>query len=512
MFMALRLFIVATLVVLSTGSALAELSGEAMQARLAQLEPLTEQGYDIDGLRREAGYELQSLPVSERARLEAEQLYSRVQAAIVETYSAALQDGNSDEEALSIVREQVDADIEKFGSADLQQHIKAFSEDVLNSASSIDLQRVEFPESLLAEFAEASRARLETLSAAMDQVMSSTRKINKAASGERVNPSSGSGLSTASRGVRSYKTTAQMLKAMVSGDESERWVATANNSERIESGWAAEANIKVQPQFKFMGIVEVSAGPFVNASLTRFVQLDIKVEGLYPLTNAQGFFDLDWRGADGRPHMTNGAPQRRFVFFTCDASMKIAVDAGAGATLDVVGMGASASAKRIKTFETSYSSRRVLVPDMINGKRVGLAQLTDICHNKFIDARTPNGKTIRQNMRTSLVNMTRTLVLKGTASQCVRDNHCTKWFNERPRGYRLNLVPRCAQGGPGVMTCQTRGKVGASCGIVKNGKKLTVGNHPLCDAGLRCVQTREYVANYFDWLPPLYYAQGQCRR
>lgn len=490
----------------------AGLSEEALQRRLTELETLNvEGGYDIEGLRREAGYELQSLTLDQRARLEAENLYTKIQFAVIQTYEDSIKSGVSSDEAYSIVAEQVDADIANFESEALRNHIKDFSEQVLQSQTGLDVSKLNFPDELLQEFAQSSQIRLETLTVETPVTASST-KTNKSSRAEKLNPAAGSGLSTASRGVRSYRSMQQLLSAMVSGDESERWVATTNNSETAESGWEAEATVRIQPKFKFMGIVEVSGGPFVTATLTRFVTLDIKAEGPYPLTNSSGYFDLDWRDGQGRIVIKDGAPQRRFVFFTCSATMAIQVDAGAEASFSVLGAGASASGKRYKRFESNYSSRRVLVPDTINGLKVGLAQLTDICHNRFLNVRVPNGRTIRTNMRTSLQNMTKSLVLESSLIQCSKSNHCVNWFNRQPRGRKLMTVPRCAPGGGGAMSCQVRGKAGARCAVIKNGKNLSVPGSLTCDSGLRCVQTREYVGSYFDWLPPLFYAVGECRR
>lgn len=507
-------FSFAACLVVASSMSIAAVPSEQLQARLSQLEPLSEQGYDLDGLRREAGYELQDLPISVRARLEAENLYSKIQLAVLETFDNAISEGETAESALEIVREQIEADLQNIGSEHLRTSLKDFTEMVLSSNTTIDLTTLTFPDQLLTEFAENSRIRLETLSARQEVALAAQAglKINKTNRGEKINPSAGSGLSTSSRGVRSYKSTSDILRALVSGDESERWVATANNSETAESGWEAEATVRVQPKFKFLGVVEVSGGPFVTATLTRFLTLDIKAEGTYPLTMSNGFFDLDWRDSHGNKVMRDGVVQRRFVFFTCSATMAIRVDAGVGATLSVAGVGGEAQAKRYKRFETNYSSRRALVPDTINGQKVGLAILTNICHNRFLDVRNFNNRTIRQNMRTSLQNMTKSLVLESSASQCARASQCNTWFNKKPRGTRLKTTPACVATGPSVMTCQLRGKVSARCAVIKNGKNLSSPGSLTCAKGLRCVQTREYVPAPVSWLPPLYYAVGVCRR
>lgn len=510
-FLSLRLSLVAGLALVS-GLSFAAVDEAQLAARLKQLAPLAEQGLDYAALEREASYELQSLPTSERARLEAQLLFSRVQAATVTAYEQALEEshGNADE-AVSIVREFVENDLAKVNPT-LSASIKAATEQIISNGAQQTEAITEFPANVTDFFTNESKERQELLN--QDAFETASRSSNsrlKTATG--VNPSSGSGLNAAARGVRSYKTKPEFLKAMVSGDESERWVATANMSIIDGEMSGSDGEISLQVKVDFLGS-EISAGPTLRFYYTASTSLDIKGEGIYPIYDGNGLFDLNWKGADGRPLVTNGKTQRRFVFFTCNASIELETKIEGGGSLKIFGMGAEGRSMTAWRKTIEASSRRMLIPDTIDGQQVTVQMLAKICHKDFLNVRTQNGKTARQNLHMTLANMAKSLVYSNPSMQCATDNHCTGWFNKKWRISKMRAVPRCAQsvGNSGLMTCQTRGREGASCPVYLKGKHVSVGvlEHP-CDKGFRCVVIQPYVPNIISFLPAVTYGVGECR-
>lgn len=505
-----QLLLVICLAIVSGVKAHAQVDEALLQARLAQLAPLAERGLDIQAFQREVSYELQRLSTAERARLEAQLLTSRIQQATAVAYEMALREFGSHDEALAAVREYVDGDLAQV-TPELNPFIKQLTEDVLANGSGATVNS--FPEPMLAYLTTQSESRQQMLAQTELTSAVPSNRTKSATASNAVNPSSGSNLSTRARGVRSYRTKAEFLRALVSGDESERWVATANTVHRTEWAMVSEIEFTGQVKVSFLGS-EVSGGPRLKFVVRYSSKLDIKGEGIYPLFDSRGYFDLDWRDASGRVQLLNGRPQRRFVFFTCDAMAEIESEAGAGGTLKLFGVGAEGRASSRWVETTEVSSRRVLVPDTVDGRQTTRASLTNICLQDFLNVRTATGRSIRTNMLTSLRNAATSLVYSNPGMQCVRDNHCTNWFNRRWRINRINAVPRCVQanGNSGLMVCQTRGREGARCPLRSNGitniGSLGVLEHP-CDTGFQCVRVATIP---LGTLLPITSSIGECRR
>jgi hypothetical protein len=142
---------------------------------------------------------------------------------------------------------------------------------------------------------------------------------------------------------------------------------------------------------------------------------------------------------------------------------------------------------------------------------VNLETLSRICHNDFMQARTQNGRSVRENMNTTAHNLARGLTFVDRASECVVDTNCNQWFRGVVSIHKHRTGPRCvrAVGNNAMFSCQLRGQVGANCPVVRDGRRVSSGYFEYnCDSGLRCVVTREGRSSFLHREPWV----GECRR
>lgn len=457
---------------------------------------------DDEALTRELGYNFQRLTIDERARLESQRLLTIVAEATLAAYEKAISEGASEEVARAEVEELVSVDLAKL-DPNMANEIQAVVTAVLDgreiptNVSPLFQNRViEASELRQAQLSQTSPANLTAGLQRMDAV---------------VGVGSGTGLNASTRGVRRYQTRQELIAAMVSGDESERWVATANMSVKSSRATGHDETFTAQLSVEFLGS-QISAGPIFTFKRRLTTSVDVKGEGMYPLFNEQGIFDLIWKGADGRPLTnSNGTHQRRFVFFTCDAELLIESERALRGGFKISGVGAEGNLVHTYQNTITLSSRRLLVPDSVDGRQVNLAFLAQICHNDFMRARTQNGRSVRDNMNTTARNLASGLTFVDRASECMVDTHCNNWFRGVVSIHKYRTAPRCARavGNNAMFSCQLRGQVGANCQVVRNGRRVSSGYFEYtCDRGLRCVVTREGNANFFTREPWV----GECRR
>jgi hypothetical protein len=143
----------------------------------------------------------------------------------------------------------------------------------------------------------------------------------------------------------------------------------------------------------------------------------------------------------------------------------------------------------------TLSSRRVLVPDSIDGREALVSTLARLCHNGYMNTRTSNLKTVKQNLDTMMRNIVSGLTYVNPSMQCVTANHCVNWYNRDVIWmHKQNTVPRCIQtrGSDSLMTCQLRGVEKAACAVVKDGKRVSSGMFEYtCAENYRCTITHQ---------------------
>jgi hypothetical protein len=444
---------------------------------------------------RERSYQEAGLPTPERARLEALLLIRQVQGASTAALARARAAGADEAQARG--------EVEAFLEEELLKVDSALVDDLRAAATSLFDRRTPRPSALLLErMAAQSLSRQEVL----EVVNEGIRPKNNPTSGV----SGGTGLSTSARGIRRYRSRAQLLQALVSGDESERWTATTSITQRSTRMVGHQESFSAQVAVEFLGS-RIAAGPAFTFSRKIATSVDIRAEGGSPPTDERGYFDLIARDGSNRPVVRNGVPQSRFVFFTCEAEITIESERLVNGGFKVFGAGAEGEVKSLWANNVTLTSRRVLVPDTVDGRQVTFNDLSLLCHQDFMGARTTNGRTVRDNLRASARNLISSLVYQDSALECVEDRHCDRWYQGVLGIHRYRTAGRCvrARGNVSLLTCQLRGQVGANCAVVQNGQHLSSGyfEYP-CDRGLRCVVTRTGRRSFWNPEPWV----GECRR
>ncbi len=458
--------------------AMAFLNNAHLEDRLSELRFYADTSLDLDALEREAYYEQARLPIDQRAWLEGQRLHRQVREAVLRGYEIALESKGTATEA----REQVIKDMESeiyLIDESLQDDIRKMVLDILDAPLFLS-QEASLPSPLLESLKERSLQKVDLLSqpvqknGSVDDELLIDDENNKNVSNQTVQ---------------------SLTKALVNDQlDSERWVSTANMSASSGVTTGRESEFSAQVSAEFLG-VKLSAGPVFKFKNSVSTYVDMKGEGLYPLFDAQGRFDLTAKDGLGRPRVRNGRTERRFLMFTCEASSNIESEAVLKGGFKVAGVGAEGGVSKKFTTSVTLSSRRVLVPDSIDGRETLLSTLARICHSNYMLAKTSNGKTVRQNLDTMSKNIVGGLTFVNSSMQCVTANHCANWYNREVIWmHKQNTVPRCVQssGSESLMTCQLRGVEKAACSVVKEGKKVSSGMFEYtCAQNYRCTITHE---------------------
>lgn len=474
--------------------AMAGLPPEQMETRLKELEIYRNNGLDLEAIEREAVYEANDVPVEQRAYMESQLLVQGLREGILKSYFVALEENPDESAARDLIRANMEKDLHLV-APELQNDMKAIVEDVL--ANPVwESNELPISESLLADMKERSQNRLALLSKPMSQPSDFTNL----AGGEK---SSGSRITTKSA----------LVAALAGGSSPDNFEARYNTKARSGVSIAAEENFSAKISAKFMG-VKIEAGPTFSfkKKISSFVQFG--GEGFAPIFDAQGRFDLVKRGTDGQPVKVGGRSVPRRVAFACDISAEVESETALAGGFSVVGIGADARVVKTYRNEVELSSSDLLVPDTLDGRLATVSTLASICQRDFIQARTSNGRTIKQNLDTMIRNLVSSLTYVNPAMKCVINSHCNNWFNREVLGiHKYRTVPRCIQerGNPSVMTCQLRGGAGANCTVIREGKRVSNGYFEYtCDTGKRCVVKEVGGWGGFlnlQWIP----WKGECR-
>lgn len=489
--------LVGSLLLLSMSTpALAFLDNAHLEDRLSELRSYSATSLDLDALEREAYYEQARLPVEQRAWLEGQRLHRQVRESVLRGYEIALASSGNATEAREQVIKDMESEIYLIDPA-LQEDIRKMVLDVLDTPLFLS-QEAALPAPLLESLKERSLQKVELLGQPVQKASLSTEEFE--ADAENKN--------------NRQQTTQELARSLVNEQiDSERWVSGAHISATSSVTTGREAEFSAQVSAEFLG-VKLSAGPVFKFKNSVATFVDLKGEGLTPLFDAQGRFDLIAKDAQGRPRMQNGRSVRRAVTFSCEASSNIESEAVLKGGFKVAGVGGEAGVTKKFATSISLSSRRVFVPDSIDGREALLSTLSRICHNQYMTMRTSNGKTVRQNLDTMSRNIVSGLTFVNPSMQCVTSNHCSNWYNREVIWmHKQNTVPRCIQsrGSESLMTCQLRGVEKAACAVVKEGKRVSSGMFEYtCAQNYRCTITHEggWFQNGNLWDP----WKAECRK
>lgn len=475
---------------------------EEKQNRIEYLESLQEKApsMDIEAYKRELQYEKLGLSLDERAKAEASRLAEQIKTQISRAYEASL-GSKSPEEAAAEVRDAIIKDSELV-NVEMRDEIKELS---LKALEDIQLGQVSADENLEAverslmkgiqeryDFLNEEAEPMDVVSMTIDP---SLPKANKNKDSER----------------KEYASKAELVASLASDKENANWISTGGVTLKSKQLSKREANISMQVKAEFLG-VSLSAGP--SFTFTREFSTDVQImaEGMNPVLLPDGNFDFYKRDKNGKIVKKGGKLEKRFINFYCDAELEFGTQAKTGGGFSVAGVGGGASVEATFSNTVNMTSRRVVVPEYIDGKSVTFSMLAQLCMNDFLRARVTNNMTVGQSLNIMMRNVVASLRYSHPKTKCAKDSHCFNWYNKEIIGLvRIGNYPRCVEETrEKFYQCQLRGLKGQNCAVFdKKGKRVSDGMFEFqCDKGLRCVKTQ--TEGWFTNWELYQYAKGKC--
>lgn len=489
------------LLLLSTSTAFG-VSFEEKQNRVEYLESLQEKvpSMDIEAYHRELQYERLGLSIEERARAEASLIAEQIKTQIARAYEASLAT-KSPGEAAAEVREAIEKDAALM-SDETREEIKKLSLDALEDIQQGRISGYENMAAVERSLMKGIQERYNFLNEEAEPLPMMDLLLNQ----------NGNKLTARDAERKEYKTKAELMASLVSNRESVGNLTTGGVTLKSQAITKREANISMQVKAEFLG-VSVSAGPSFSFSREFSADVQISAEGMNPVLLPDGNFDFHKRDNAGRVIMKNGKPERRLVTFVCDADLIFGTEARTGGGFSVAGVGGGASVEASFKNNVSLTSRRVLVPEYIDGRSVTFNMLTQLCLNDFLRARITNNMTVSQSLNIMMRNVVASLRYSHPKTKCVRDSQCFNWYNREVISLaKIGNYPRCVEETrEKYYQCQLRGLKGQNCAVYDSkGKRISDGMFEFtCDKGLRCVKVQD--AGWFQNWEIYQYAKGKCQ-
>jgi|GEM_PF-1053573 len=484
----------------------ASVSIEEKVQRINALEKLNDSSsgaLTIDAFKRELVYDSQNLTTSQKSKSESQLLIDKIKKQVFIAYDEASTKFDQPEEAYSAVKEKIQKDLE-FSEPSMKDELERIALAYLDAAFKRETSLTLRSEKLEKILEPRIKERENYLNEKID--LNDTNVSAGVQDPARTIP-------TTSKDTfkTRYDTEEELLESLTSDRESARWVFTSNITAKSSKITKKEAEIALQIRMEFMG-VGIEAGPFVTFKREYFSFVSVMAEGLYPVvTEDDKTFDLHKKDRLGEIVLENGKPKRRFASFFCEVGLEWELETGASSKVRaLVGGKLMALSKDYKL--VNLQSRRLLVPDSVEGRLVNLDYLANLCQGKFLDTKFMGQMTVKDSLNKFFINVTKKLVYTNPKTECATDFHCVKWFKTKLGGLiQAKNTPRCMQDkNEQYFTCELRGLEGQNCSVYKNGKLVSNGMFEFqCDAGLKCVQTSE--AGWFTNARIYSYAKGECR-
>lgn len=475
-------------------SALADVSFEEKKNRVEFLEELTQGSVsmNIEAFRRELNYEKNGLSLEQRAEHEANLFAEKIKIHVAKAYQTALEDKSS-EEAFNIVKENIEQDL-TLVAPELQNEVRQIALSAL-ADSQLGGQ------STLSRYAELEEVLLSDIQERVEYLNREGEHIELIAENQDHFPSSNKNRDAEKK---EYRNKEELLESLVSDRENTRWISTSHM--KIDSDEIVEGDTRISLRIKaeFMGIA-IEAGPMITFKRNYRTNVSIMAEGLNPVLGADGNFDFLKRDRMGRGIVEGGKQQRRFMIFTCNASLDFESDYTGGGGVSVAGLGANARVTKKFSNSVSLSSRRIFIPESVEGMSLTYKGLTRLCHKDFLRARVTNSMTVSDSLNVMMKNVISSLRFSHPKNRCMTDSHCYNWFNQAAfMQSKKKLFPRCLEDrAEKFRSCYVRGLQGANCPVIENGKRTSSGQFETqCDRGLKCVKYQDA-----GWLKP---SKGKC--
>ena len=493
------------LLALMSFPALAKVSLEEKVMRVESLKKLTTAApmLSIEAYERELVYENLGYSLEQRANAEANLLVSKMSEHILSAYEEELLATGSANEAIANVKAAIVKDLELADPA-LRDELLTLSSDTLKKASQGGISKEVETRGLQARLLKGVTERSNFLNKEKDCCDEDKVVLG----GDPVYPTINRSKDSEKK---EYATKEELLSSLVSDRDSTRWVSTSNQSINIQVMRKSGGKVNLQVKIEFLG-VGIDAGPQISFKREFATNATIMAEGLRPVLLSDGNFDFFKRDGAGKIIVKNGKGQRRFISFICDTELNFVTEYTGQGGFTFMGMGAESSYSRDYGSKVSMTSRRVALPEYVNGKTATLKFLSDLCHNDFLNARFTNTMTVRQSLETMMKNLVASLRFSHPKTKCAIDEHCFDWFNKEIIALaRVKNYPRCVEEKrEKFFSCSLRGLKGQNCALYdKAGARISSGSFEFaCDKGLKCVQTKE--GGWFSGWELYQYPQGQC--
>lgn len=451
----------------------------------------------FEAYQRELDYEEKGLSNERRAKNEANLLADKIRQQVATAYKAALSQHKSPQLAREEIKAAIESDLE-MAAPELKEELLTLALDTLDNIENGGLsQEVELTQvEEVMEKEVVNRRRFLNLPEAESLIDGPIQpKTNASKDSEK----------------KDYRTKAELIESLVSDRESSRWVSTANQTVKTAQILKTESKLSLQVKMEFLGAT-IEAGPTIAFSREIATDAVILSEGYSPVIKRDGSFDRVKRERDNSVSMKNGKVVPRYIAFYCDVDLKFTSDSSVSGGLKYMGIGTDATVTSSFQSSVNIQSRRIALPESVQGKMMTVKYLSELCHNDFLRGKYSNSMTVRQSLDALMRNVVSSLVYSNAKTKCATDRDCSDWFrNEVISLNKKQNVARCAEHTKEKYRfCQLRGKVGQNCPVIEKGKRTSSGEGEFfCDWGLRCVKTESasYVGSW-QWSS----SEGTCQK
>lgn len=453
----------------------------------------------FEAYQRELKYEEKGLSNESRAKRESNLLADKIRQQVHSAYQAALAQDKSPADA----REEIKSAIE----ADMEMAAPELKEELLNLAL-VTLDNIE-------NGASSEVVELPQVEEAMEKEVVNRRRFLNApepqVAEEQNDPIQPKSNSNKDSEKKDYASRAELIESLVSERESSRWVSTGNQTVKTAQVLKTESKLSLQVKMEFLGAT-IEAGPTISFSREIATDAVISSEGYAPVIKSDGTFDRVKRNRDNSVMMKNGKVVSRYINFYCDVDLKFESDSQVSGGLKYMGIGADVSVTSSFQSAVNIQSRRISLPESVQGKMMTVKYLSELCHKDFLKGRYSNSMTVGESLNILMKNVVSGLVYSNAKTKCAQDSDCSNWFrNETISLNKKNNVARCVEHKTEKYRfCQLRGKVGQSCPVIESGKRTSSGDREFfCDWGLRCVKNEN--ASYLgSW--KVSSSEGTCQK
>lgn len=470
---------------------------DLMESKLNQLHLLQEAmpSLNVEPYVRELQYEKNDLPHAERAQIETNKIAEKLKGQIYTLYQESLKRLGDSTLAHDEILAAIETDLMLI-APDLQDEIRSLAVETLTEVAAGAVYSAPEPEltGLEKEMLKASLERSAFLNSGGLSAIDSKNKVLP------------NNHSSKDAEKNEYRSRLELVQSLTSDRDSSSWYNTAGQDIESQNSVYTEGDISFRFKTKFLG-VEVEAGPVIKVKKEISTSARLSAEGQYPLIGANGAFEFHKRDRSGNKILANGKPQRRFIAFYCDATLRFETNYHGAGSFTYMGIGGGVARGRSITDTVSMDSRQVFLPQFIEGKTVSMPLLRQICHNDYLKAKINPRMTLKQSMEISMKNMLAGAIFIHPKTKCAIDAQCIGWFKKEKMAIVGNKAfPRCVEDrNEKFRACIVGARVGQNCPVYTKGKLVSRGGENLCDRGLSCVKVKQEGPLW------LQYAVGVCK-